>query len=929
MKRPATLFALAALLPTALLSAQSDKFLALDQDTPFEAPEVQLQGVGTEPVAGQIPGTFRYNVTFKTRSFDLNAFREATERRDVLAVDRIVRDLKDRAHQDYAAFKTAVEGLGGAVNIEFWLINACNIDLSKEQLAAVRALPNVLEVQPDLPTYPLIANAAPVIRVATDANHHNADAEQALGNKGTSVGVAIVDTSADSSLHGVNLPHMVYYRNADRNNHTGPGMDGSRLMGAFQMGSQPANNNHPHGTGVAGIAAGAGWNTVGADQGHSSDARVIVYSICNVAGSCSSSFAVEAAGWQQVAADAALYGTVTANMSYGSSPSPTDVSQQAIDACALNAGVLPVCAAGNSGPGNTSGSSSTANGLAVAAIDPTNKTVASFSSTGPLSGDTQRYYPDIAACGVNTVMPQWGNESVDWVASGTSMASPQVCGAAGLIKNARPSTNVRELKAILLNTTENISVQNPGKTRNDFGMGFLRDDIACSVARANQVLSSTINSTVTPNTHTMAVIQNQIYDVSLVWNRHNLASTAWSDLNLTIKNGATVIASSSTTRNLYEKVEFSAPITGNVTIEVRALSLEIANLPYSVAFNLSPANGLASVTLSGIGCVQSSPTFYEFFGPGTFDLSGTAIRMTPAGGGYLVHNIPAAYVTPTSGGLGLTDDSLSAAITLPFTLNFPGGSTNQIRVCSNGFIYLNGSGSSTSFVPTVADALTGGPRLFPGWTDLLPDGGANNNNVFYENDPANGRVLISWRNVPEYSAGPACTFQVVIWNSGDIDYVWQSYAVNSHNALVCFTPGNNGNDPGSRDLSTTLPFLTGPDSTPLGQNATRPLIGQNCTLQVQNIHSGSIAGVELLGIGAAGLDLTGIGAPSCFLYVNPVTFSIPFAAGGTSANVPLPIPNSTALLGVQVGVQAATVTPGLNTLGIATSNLCVLGVGQF
>ncbi|MEZ5965132.1 MAG: S8 family serine peptidase [Planctomycetota bacterium] len=902
------------------------------QELPVQTPDAPNKvGLGTEPVPGVIPGTLRYNVTFKTRSFDLREFKAANDNKaGGPVVQAIVRDLEQRARADQEPFRQAVEALGGAVNIHFWLINAANIEVPPAKLDAVRALPNVLFVTPDLPTYPLGAAAPAPIKTATNSNHHNADAEQAAGNKGTNVTVAIVDTSADSSLHGVDMPHQVFYRNADRNNHTGAGLDGSRLLAAVQVGTQPPNNSHPHGTGVAGIAAGAGWSTAGADAGHASDAGIVVYSICNVAGSCGSSLATEAAGWQRVAADAATYNTVAANMSYSSSPDPTDVSQQAIDACALNANVLPVTAAGNSGS-STGGSSSTANGVAVAAIEPNTKVVADFSSRGPMSGDTQRFYPDISANGVNTVMPQWGNESVDWIADGTSMASPQVCGAAGLVKNARPGSTALELKALLLNNTESIQTQNSTLNRNAFGMGYLRDDLSCSSARANNVLTSTLASTTTPATHTLAVQRNQIYAVTLTWHRHVLTSTAWSDMSLTIKDGANVLATSDSPRNLYEKVEFTAPSTGNVTIEVAATSLEIASVPYALAFGLSSANGLAAVRKSGVGCVNGAMSYYELFDAGTIDMTGRAIHMLPNAGGYAVSASTASYTAPTSIGLALSDDSLSSAISLPFTFVFPGGSTNQIRICSNGFIYLTGSGTSTSYIPTVASALTGGPRLFPMWSDLLPDSSTNVNNVFYEADTANGLVRVTWRNVPEYgNSSQINTFQAVLYATGEVDLIYVQARIASHQALVAFSPGVNNRDPGNRDITATLPFFTqGSDVNAVSQDATRPVLGSTCNLLVSDIAAGSLGGVEIIGVQIPGIDLSFLGMPECFLYNNPILATLPFGVSGSSATIPLPIPNDLALTGGQVPVQAATLSPGLNARGVATSNLAVLVLGPF
>jgi hypothetical protein len=723
---------------------------------------------------------------------------------------------------------------------------------------------------------------------------------------------------------------MMYYRNANRSNHTGAGMDGSRLLANTALGSQPANNSHPHGTGVASIAAGAGWNTAGADAGHASDANIVGYSICEFSGSCGSTLAIEAAGWQRAAAEKVLHNIIAANMSYGSSPDPLDVSQQAIDACAINADILPVTAAGNGGS-STAGSSSTANGIAVAAITPVTKTVAGFSSTGPITGDTTRFYPDLAACGVGTVMAQFGNETTDWAADGTSMASPQVCGAAGLLKAAVPSLNARELKAVLLNSTENISAQNPGLGRNAFGMGFLRDDLACGAARTSPVFSAAIASTTTPSTHPLAVIAGQRYSVTLVWHRHTLTARNWSDLNLTVRNGATVLGTSNTPRNLYEKLEFTAPITGNVTVEVSALSLEIASVPYSIAV---AANDFASVEKVGTGCVAGAISFYEMFpATNTVDLAGQRIQMVPSNGGYLVQPGTHNYVAPTGIGLGLGDDQLAPATTLPWTFNYSGGSTNQIRICSNGFVYLNGTATSASFVPTSADLVSGTSRVAGLWMDLLPDSSTNTNNVFYTVDNANGRVLITWRNVPEFGAPTnICTFQIVLNQSGVIDMVWvtANNIGGGHAALTGFSPGQGNRDPGSIDLSTSLPFITAPDSNPLAQDATRPVLGATVSLTVSSIRAGSLGGVELFGAPlSTPIDLGVIGMPTCQLHVSPIYLTVPFNASGSSATLPLTIPSSPAVLGAVLSVQAATVTPGINQLGVLSSNMATMFVGRY
>ena len=47
-------------------------------------------------------------------------------------------------------------------------------------------------------------------------------------------------------------------------------------------------------------------------------------------------------------------------------------------------------------------------------------------------------------------------------------------------------------------------------------------------------------------------------------------------------------------------------------------------------------------------------------------------------------------------------------VTLPFSFAFPGGATTQVRMCSNGYLWLNGTNTTADFTPTVARSL----RLF-------------------------------------------------------------------------------------------------------------------------------------------------------------------------------------------------------------------------
>ncbi|MCP5043977.1 MAG: hypothetical protein GY944_23360 [bacterium] len=129
--------------------------------------------------------------------------------------------------------------------------------------------------------------------------------------------------------------------------------------------------------------------------------------------------------------------------------------------------------------------------------------------------------------------------------------------------------------------------------------------------------------------------------------------------------------------------------------------------------------------------------------------------------------------------------------------------------------------------------------------------------------------------------------------------------------------------------ATATPYGVGcVGATPLTQGSTRPVLNSILTLTVSNIPSNSIAGVELLGfVQNPGIDLGFLGMPGCFLLTVPVLDSIPFSTAGNSAMVQLPVAGNAALIGAVLGVQAATITPSLNALGVASSNGVMLTFG--
>jgi len=332
----------------------------------------------------------------------------------------------------------------------------------------------------------------------------------------------------------------------------------------------------------------------------------------------------------------------------------------------------------------------------------------------------------------------------------------------------------------------------------------------------------------------------------------------------------------------------------------------------------------------GTGCYdRPSATVYEQFPANTFDLSNTTISLLPTGNGYVVLPGLNQWFTPVAANLGLTDDSVSLAQPLGFTLTYPGGSTSAVFVSSNGFVWAQSNSNNGCCGGDPLTLGTLGARWCALWNDLNPGVGGT---VTFDTDPANGAAYVTFTNVPEFAqVGNLNTFQIAFFASGVVEYRYQACVVTSHVTLTGWSPGANNRDPGSVDLSASMPIITQPDLYPLGLSAApRPVLGNTVVLTTTNIPAGSPLGALLMGIGQInpGIDLTGIGMPGCRQYLS-IDASQVFFPAGTTAATNFGVPNNAAFVSVHVFAQSAVFAPGLNPLGVISSNGVDLRIGTF
>jgi hypothetical protein len=511
------------------------------------------------PAPGSRPGNERWIVHFERRGFDTEALaNEYQGARHPGRVAAIVADFEVRVRADQAPFVTAVELLGARVVQQWWLVNACLIEVDRAKLAAVAALPNVDFLQPDEVVVPLI-------KASTDALNHDADALQAAGYTGAGATAAVIDTGQDENMAGTGQIHVTYSTAGNKSL--------SRLVLNRQIGAMPADDVNGHGTGVASIVAGWRWNTAQADEGHAFGGNIAGYAIANAANG-GSTLSTMATAYQTVAADAAANNIVATNLSYSGSPNPSSVEQKAADNLTLTADVLNATAAGNSGT-SLGSSLLNLNGLSVGATYPDPwpsnpslvHTVAAFSCRGLINGNMP--FPTMCANGVSTVMALRDNENANFVDSGTSMASPQVCGAATQLRARFPALKANETKAILLASSQASPGTGATQSTTGPGCGYLHSPSAHAIAGSllrHGIATVTKNSTTW--TRTLAVTQGVQTQVAIAWHRLDPKKNWWANLNLEVRDGSTVVASSATGVSTLEFVRFTPLASGNYTIVV-------------------------------------------------------------------------------------------------------------------------------------------------------------------------------------------------------------------------------------------------------------------------------------------------------------------------------------------------------------------------
>ncbi len=560
------------------------------------------------------------------------------------------------------------EGLVDTV-VPLWIVNAISVHARASVIRELAARPEVAQVRPDFtvqaPSAVASSTATPSL-VEPNVAVVNAPALWDLGYRGQGVVVASMDTGVD-----VTHPDLA-----------------AKWRGGSDSWYDP-NGQHPagpvdlsgHGTQTMGAIVGgeAGSSAIGVAP----QAQWIAVKIFDDRGQATATRIHQGYQWlldpdgNPATGDAPHVVNNSWTMSAGSCSLEFQNDLGSLRA----AGVVPVFAAGNYGPGSGT-SASPANNPAALAVGATDDAdiVYPYSSRGPSACD-QGTYPQVSAPGVNIRTTDLYGGYVD--ATGTSLAAPHVSGGLALLLQAVPGLSADQQVAALRSSAVDLGATGPDNT---YGSGRL------DLLAAYNWLRSTPDFTVSVSPSAVSVDPGgtATYTVTVTGTNGFAGDVALGLTGLPAGQGSAVFTP-------------SVVAGGNGT----------AQLTISTSSTATPGTSTLTVSGTGAGMTRSGSASLTVVAPPDFSLGASPTSQTVPSGG------SAAYVIGVTSMSGFTGDVQLSAYGLPaavgsMTLSpavVPSGGTSQLQVATlanapAGTYPITVTGTSGSLSHSVTVTLT-------------------------------------------------------------------------------------------------------------------------------------------------------------------------------------------------------------------------------
>ena len=329
---------------------------------------------------------------------------------------------------------------------EFKILPASSMTLSRERLQELSQLKGVEGIYEDK-KLKVLDSAEVEVGQKGIGDPMKCQRLSILGLSGEGVTVALVDTGADPNHESLSC-RIVAFKDFV-NNQTHP------------------YDDNGHGTHCASLIAGKGG------VGVAPRAKLAVIKVMDREGGCYMSDAIKALDW--CLENKNRYGIKVVSFSVGGA-GPSDGSSILDEACnkMVDQGLVICVAAGNSGPapGSIVVPGDAEKVITVGAVGK-DGSIFEKSSRGPAANGELK--PDIVALGVDVVSALAGSVDSYSSISGTSMAVPQVSGAAALLLQGKADMRPSDVKRVLLKTADDLGQSGPD---NVYGYGALNLTLA-------------------------------------------------------------------------------------------------------------------------------------------------------------------------------------------------------------------------------------------------------------------------------------------------------------------------------------------------------------------------------------------------------------------------------------------------------------------
>jgi hypothetical protein len=496
-------------------------------------------------------------------------------------------------------------------------------------------------------------------------------------------------------------------------------------------------------------------------------------------------------------------------------------------------------------------------------------TIANFSSRGPSTcGGSGSYLikPEISAPGVNVRSANPG--SGYGTSSGTSMASPHVCGTVALLRQINPTLTTEEVKDAIYVTCTDLGTAGED---NDYGMGIIDAYAAAQYVISNigqGFVEGIVDNGTNPIQGATVTIRDLNYQTTTDASGHYIsigdsmvshyvvceafayitdsALVAFGSRDTIVQNFTLVAVPSGTLEGTVTEAANGNPIS-NATLTLLGTPIapvntnasgfyQITNVPEG-SYDLEVSHPFFQddtanvVVTSGGTTVQDfallpQPTYTgpDAYGYYAYDYSDTQYTQAPAYDWLDISGIG----TP-----GPTGDDSRMQVTLPFTFTYYGTNYTTGWICTNGWFSLGSDPGTSDYSNSGIPDSDGPPAMIaPLWDDLNPNDGGN---IRYYDDASNNRFIVQWTGVPHWGTGGGTpeTFQAVLYDpayyptptgDGEIilfyndDWDQTDNTVGIENSsetigIQYFLDGTYGSYAASLGASTCVKFTTDPPTT--------------------------------------------------------------------------------------------------------------------